>query len=471
MSTPPLAWKRDGGMDETVFQHTATGGGGRPEAVHLGPVLGPRAGISGATRTGSVERDVLEHLVIDKTRMINMTQQRNIGNIGLLDLRTATEESISGISGIRNVGLMLASESTRALIARLSTANVGALAIAPAEAALINGRVTFTSEYPGTRQEPLSLIINGRLLVKADVSAQAIEEGVKTLIINGDVICPRELESVVQSKVGWINGRTLTYESNDLLVPDRLVLDRAYLESLYDGSRLVVVGGLDVPEVLSNELLERKVASIAVGRSARFHQENADLLRPRIVDLTGRLRFRVIPEGYRLVDKRLDIGNAMLRTLDSAKLYVAGRVVIERDTDPALLDSGLSALMTDDLLICPVGLQDVIASKCDLLQTRSVFYEGELWLVEDDQELAPSRFEYTEGTITLLVLGDLAISPDVEPQMLADRLRKVHNIGDIYCSPEQMGALQARIGISEGDFGDIDAQRGSDSSNFGYLAL
>ncbi|MQG58213.1 MAG: hypothetical protein FI707_06740 [SAR202 cluster bacterium] len=403
-----------------------------------------------------------------------MTQQdqKRIGNVGLLDLRNATAESLAPIAGVNNVGFMVTSRETASLVAKMSTGNVGALAIAPADATLINGPVTFSAGYLGNGDKPLSLIVNGRLVVEADVSAQDIEEGVQTLVINGDVICPKPLESAILLKIAWNNGQVLTYNEGDILAPNRFVLDRPYLESLDDGSSLVVARGFSAPDVLPNDLLKRKIRSIAVGRSAQFHAENADLLRSRIVNLTGRLRLRVIPEGFQLVDMPLDIDDAMLRSLEAAKLQVEGRVVIERGVDPALLDSGISALAVRDLLICPVELRDVIAAKCDLLSTRAVFYQGELWFVESEMELVPSRFEFLDGAATLIVTGDLVVSPDVEPKTLADRLDRVHNLGDIYCSQAQMGAIQARLGISEGDFLDSRPDASAIASgNFGYLAL
>ena len=116
----------------------------------------------------------------------------------------------------------------------------------------------------------------------------------------------------------------------------------------------------------------------------------------------------------------------------------------------------------------------ILFLKCDLMQTRSVFYEAELWLVEDESELVPSRFDYLEGRATLVVTGELAISPDVEPRVLAERLAKVHNLGEIYCTREQMGAIQVRLGLSKGELLEstlnFDTEEGG-IGNVGYLAL
>ncbi len=107
---------------------------------------------------------------------------------------------------------------------------------------------------------------------------------------------------------------------------------------------------------------------------------------------------------------------------------------------------------------------------------------GELWLVEDKRELIAERFEYLEGQATLVVTGELSISPDIDPKVLAEGLAKVHNLGRIKCTPGQMGAIQARLGMSDGDL--VDSARKKKSAdedsikddtarigNVGYLAL
>jgi hypothetical protein len=89
-------------------------------------------------------------------------------------------------------------------------------------------------------------------------------------------------------------------------------------------------------------------------------------------------------------------------------------------------------------------------SKCDPLKTKVTFYEGELWLVDDERSLPASRFDYLEGKATLVVDGVLSVDPELDPKLLASRLAKVHNFGVIHCTPAQMGALQARLGAHDG---------------------
>jgi hypothetical protein len=122
----------------------------------------------------------------------------------------------------------------------------------------------------------------------------------------------------------------------------------------------------------------------------------------------------------------------------------------------------------------PAAHRAVIVRKCDLTQARAAFYEGELWLVEDESELVPSRFDYLEGRATQVVMGELTIFLDIEPRVLAPRLARGHNLGEIYCTREQMGAIQSRLGLSDGETLENPSASDTDEGgmgNVGYLTL
>lgn len=71
-------------------------------------------------------------------------------------------------------------------------------------------------------------------------------------------------------------------------------------------------------------------------------------------------------------------------------------------------------------------------------------------MIEDPRELPAFAFEHLEGVATLVVFGELKLDPHITPETLAKKLDKVHNMGSISCTPEQMGAIQSLLGVSEG---------------------
>ena len=399
------------------------------------------------------------------------TQGKVIGNVGVLDLRKATEASIAEISRIGNVGSVLYSPETAALAARLNLSNVGSFIEVPADAKVITGQVQFSREYFEAQATPLHLVVMGQLVVHPDVTAEEIENGVATLSIIGQLICPESLLGLLQSKTRHLMGETIAYHPFSRIVVGRLVLDEHYLRSLDDASKLVVIGSLDLPQVLPNELLEQKIQQLRVIGGIKCHEENASALLARLANQPAKVT--TIPTGFQRVDRPLTLDNTLLESLPAKRLYCTTWVQVDPKVDPALLEARLEALISEELVMCPVELKRVLTRKCDLLKTRVVFYEGELWLVTGEVELTPSRFDYLEGQATLVVLGELTIDPAIDPKVLASRLAQVHNLGEIRCTPEQKGAIQARLGLSEGELLDSTAPEPSDEGmeNVGYLAL
>jgi hypothetical protein len=400
-----------------------------------------------------------------------MQQGKVIGNVGLLDLRKATETSIAEIRRIGNVGMVFYSRETADLVTQLSIGNVGTTLEVSPDAKIMNGPMVFTRDYFRHQEASLDLLVNGPVMVEPDVSAQEIEQGLGELSINGPLLCPDHLMGIMQSKIRHMNGPMISYTSSSRVIMGRLDLDERTLRALEDGTALVVMGSLRLPEVLPDDLLAQKIQKLQVFGSIRCHEENAQVILGRMPEPT--VKIKPIPAGFALVDRPLILDDAVLESLSARRLYCTDRIQIDLGVDDSLLDERVEALVSEDVVICPASLTTVLSRKCDLLKARVIFYEGELWMIDDEADLLASRFDYLEGKATLVVYGDLTVSPQIAPRVLADRLARVHNLGVIRCTPEQMGAIQARMGLSDGELQDATQPRAADEGmgNVGYLAL
>jgi hypothetical protein len=78
-------------------------------------------------------------------------------------------------------------------------------------------------------------------------------------------------------------------------------------------------------------------------------------------------------------------------------------------------------------------------------------YSGELWTIDDIRELPLFGLQALEGKATLVVFGELSIDPAIAPQLLTDKLFKVHNLGLIVCGAEQKVALNSLLGLRLGE--------------------
>ena len=408
-------------------------------------------------------------------------QGRAFGNIGVLDLLSATEESVAGISQVGNVGVVLYSRENAGLLARVSIGNMGTSIEAPADAKLLRGQTVIDREYFKQQAASVNLVVLGQLVIYPDVPAEEIESGLGELVVAGQLICPEHLMGIVQSKIRDLSGQAVSYTQAGRLTLGDLALDEQSLRVLDDGTELVVVGNLKVPHVLPTDLLEQKIQKIQVLGRIVCHEENAQTLLSRTDDKTGSTSTTIIPAGFELVERPLVLDTDLLGALPVRKLYCTDRVQVDQGVDADALDSGLEALMVKDIVICPETLKGVLYRKCNVLETQAVFYEGEPWLVDDELTLTPSRFEHLEGEATLIVFGEVTVAPDVDPTVLGERLARVDNFGMIRCTPEQMGAIQARLGVSEGELVDStlveevgeEMDEGADVmvGNVGYLKL
>ncbi len=401
-----------------------------------------------------------------------------IGNVGVLDLRTATEDTIAGIKRLSNVGTVLYSPETKFLLTRISMGNVGSTIEAPADARLLSGKVVFNRDYFKDQPEPLHLLVAGKVVIEPEVEAEDIEKGLGTLHVMGQILCPEHLSGAIQAKLRTMQGKLQTYEGSLRLVLGDLILDEHSLPALEDEAQRAVIGEVRIPRVVDNDLLARKIKKLHLIGSVLCHEENAEVLFSRLEEKTGMAEKTIIPAGFELVDEPLVIDAAALGALPGRKLYCTSRVQIEQDVEPKALNQAIEKLIIKDMLLYPKSFGEVMARKCELASTQAIAYEGELWLVEGEEELVPSRFEYLEGKATLVVGGVLNIDPEVEPKVLAERLTKVHNKGVIKCTRAQMGAIQARLGLKKGVLEDSEkeeeeeeAQKEGGIGNVGHLKL
>ncbi len=398
-----------------------------------------------------------------------------IGNVGHLDLRNASEESVAEIRRIGNVGAIIYSQETAHLIPRLNIGNVGSTLSVPKDAKIVTGEAKFDRNYPGALKEPLSLVVVGQLIVEPEVTVEDIENKVAQLFVVGQVICPQNLLSAINSKLAKMTGQIHAYGVNAHFHMGQLTLDAGYLQGLEDGAEIHVLGKVDAPQILDEALLKRKIGQLQVLGKIQCREENVATLRAALVAGAAQPKISFVPAGFNSIERRLDLDNTTLPALPGRQLYCTSLVVVAAEIDAEALDAALDALVVTRLLIAPASLKNVLVKKCNMLETKAIFYTGELWHIEDESELLSSRFDYLADKATLVVREHLHIAPDLEPKLLAERFDKIHNLAAISCTPAQMGAIQARLGLSEGEL--IDSTRIEEEideegmGNIGHLAL
>jgi hypothetical protein len=403
-----------------------------------------------SSRVGKILKTEIRRETMEKTMLEPGTV---IGNVNVLDLRKATAETLADIARIGNVNILLYSQATAPLIRKLNLGNINVSVEAPEDAQVVTGQVIISREYFQAREQPVFLVVTGQVLVKPDVAPEDVEKGLDGLVVVGQIVCPEPVLGTLQAKTKQLVGQSMAYPPGGRLITGSLVMDEAFLKGLEGKADLVVLGSLRMPRAVSNDLLAQKLGKLYVTGGIRVHEENADAIQTHLSN--GARKMTVVPAGYALVENPLVLDDTVLEALPASKLFCLERVQVEATTSPDVLDTRLAEIVAKDLLLCPSGLRAVMGRKCNILETQTIFYDGELWLVDGAEELSASRFEYLTGKATLVVTGALTLDSDLEPKVLADRLAKVHNQGVIKCTPEQRGAIQARLGLNEGLLGAV----------------
>jgi hypothetical protein len=401
-----------------------------------------------------------------------------VGNVNILDLRNATAESVAGISGIGNANIVLYTAETAGLMAKLSFGNLnGSVELPEGDKVKIRiSPVSIGADYFDHVEEQGFPVIVGPLTVEPDVTAEQIEKGFSGMVLVGPTVCPEHLAGAIQMKTRFRLGPIRTYPLLKQVRKGSLELDLDVLRKLEDQTEMTVVGSLSLPDVLPADLLEQKIKRIFVLDSTLCRGENAAFLKTHLVEGSG--HFGSIPAGFEQVNKPLVLDALLLQTLKTRSLYCKERVQVDPEVTAAQLDEGLEAIAGEEMILCPKALQSVMAKKCDLLKNQVIFYEGALWLVDDATVLRASYLDALEGKLTLVVTGELTVDAAVDEKTLAARLAKVHNLGLIRCTPAQMGAIQARLGLKEGSLEDSTLEEddkgegeGDQIGNANYLAL
>jgi hypothetical protein len=393
-----------------------------------------------------------------------MDQKTILGNVNVLDVRKTPKETFDKLSFIKNVNIVLVSDETAGYLPGIPTKNLNAVAHVPAnvEVQTCMSHLTLNTDYFTGFSAPKFLLIMGHAIVEPDVSQELIDEKIDGMVIMGKLVCPASLSGALQSKAKLLMGRTVIYPEDAILVTRSLTLDDAFLNRVPDGAKLVVTGSLRVLDDISPDLIERKLESLQVEGSILCRQECEFVLKSKLAPGCDMI---VIPTAHRLIEGTLTLDPMTLQSVDSESFFGMGDIFISKDTEAEMLDHGVASMKCLGVIVCPSRLKDVLKTKCDMLGNRVVLYDGALWYVDDDRELLPEQFEYIEEPMTIVNRADLTIGSSVPPQTILDRIHKIHNLGDIICQPEHIPAIEARLGLREGDV--VQQETDTDETNEG----
>lgn len=372
-----------------------------------------------------------------------------IKNVVMLDLRTATLESISGLT-IDNAVTVFVTPSTKPLISQINFGNLVKLIEIPDNMTISksNGNIVMGGN-PSLNEYGANVfkMINGNLLIKNNIPEELFlklfEHGG---VINGNVTMPDYLSPAFFSSKISFNGNVQVYPSDSTLFETNIKINNGFLNGLARNSKVTVIGSVDIAEDTNPELFEDIISELVVFGNVLMHENISEMFykaAKRYAQVT------ILPNTYKLYNSDITITPSNLLSFKNKKLYTKGNVIFDGDLTENQISQCDFSIKTEGIVFCPEKIAQTVFDKVitDKFQT----YSSYLFTINDSYNLTAPELEM-ETDISYLVNGELVIAEELNVDLIVKKISEIFLYGAITCSnATQKSAINKKIKINEGD--------------------
>ncbi len=377
-----------------------------------------------------------------------------IKNINFLDLSTATEESLEGISMLKNINLIIYNKTVSKLLSKISMKNINASLEVPENIKLKNGDFHLDGNFSESINEPMYLGIKGTLIVKPDVTVEHFGH-FSGITLLGDVYCPEKLKGTMVQLLENHKGNIITYNNEAQILVHDLKLDENYLKQLPNHTNIVSTGATSIVEHIDPTLLRQKIKALEVLKALTIREEIADALDGKI-HLSNGCHSTIIPADAIYIDDDLILDGMRIQRFENAHLYVKGIIRFESDVTEDILSECIGKISAAEQIICRNEIAKDVMRKCVAKNTPILTYEGKLIVNDGDYHLNQAELKYAQENLTIINNGVLEINYNVEPDDMYNKIEAVHNYGVINGNDEQCGVIQTKLKTQNGLISNID---------------
>jgi hypothetical protein len=399
---------------------------------------------------------------------------QRIGNVGLLNLVNATEESIKGVERIENVGLVLYGKENAHLLTKLNIGNIGSSLEVPSGYRLFNGVFHLDQNYLSSIVEPVLLLVNGVVIIDQNVQPDLIQAGQLNLMVNGKVYSPSHLSGVSGRMLTKSNGAVETYHGAPPRFENgKLSLTNSFLESIDESLFLVVNGLLTFAQDLNLDLLNEKINKLEVNGKIEVFENQESLLYKKAASLTT-CKVEVIPAGYEVLGKTLRLNARSIRRFQQKKWFTNKPVLMESDVSRDMLTKAIEKIHSKSVIICHESVEDLVYERLSLMETEVLPYENNFILIEGEEEWSNDQFQALDHPANFIVNGQLLLDRDVSEEVLRSKVSTLDILGEVVIREKKLkGVLQNIIRLNTGT---IEVEKGREETgatlqNIGELAL
>lgn len=343
-----------------------------------------------------------------------------IHNIGLLDIRQATEETLKSCESIVNIGFLLGTDSTLKKLQPCELADIGLTLRVPDDVPLVlrDQALTIDDAYLNSLTGKIMVLVNGNCLIQTENIA-LLEEKLHELMVNGNTYCPASIKGKL-STLGSFNGRMISFEPGATFIEKTLNLTESLLFRLPKKTSTLKLRAID-PKLTANvETFE----SIEVLDSCWIERGLFQTWKNKLqLDFSTELQLFDAPVRYHESDETMKIRE--LASIRETTLAVDGTLTILSE-NPEL-----------ELNLTSICCETLRAKETTIEQLKPLLAPGvKVETLESNKKKNHGKMVLTAGQLTSLDApmsmknyGVLVFDESVTPDLIKQGIAQIENYG------------------------------------------
>ncbi len=402
-----------------------------------------------------------------------------IRNIGSLDARWATRETIEQITKIKNIGSLIVNKENKSLFIEVNMENVGATVEMDLDVKLHIGPMKFTRELLESAPTPIKLSIVGPVSFSMDITPELIMEKLEWLQVTGPIEVYENISGILMSKVNDSVGPIDIIRINEIVLKRKNTIDNNYLKSLQDDSVLTCSGTLELSEDLDIDLFNLKVKRIKIGNKLSIYDDQKDIIMRKIyeefeetktetkIGIKPTLfvfkenysnRLDILKRNYQYFPESTKLDAFNLMNVKKDVICSNGVLVLGSDISNELLEEKEIQFSSSKRIYFPQELSKNMM-KYLINDTQGVPYNSDSTsFINNEQIITNSRIKIIKDNSCFIVFGDLKISDEISFEDLNSKFATIDNYGSIEANSDACSILQDKLRYNEGSIGKGESE-------------
>jgi hypothetical protein len=370
-----------------------------------------------------------------------------IKGIGVLDLTTATKESLNGVNEIKGVGCILLSENNPTLLEGVTQKGIGTTLTIPdfdkESFVMKTGVINLDASFFESSNKPITLMLTGVLVLQKDITPELIEEKLSTIYGAGIITCPKNLNGIINRKASNFSGNISSYQENMKTYTDDFKITNEFLSALDDNTSILMIGDADMLSDIDPELFKKKIKDIKyIGDIIAYER-----YRHLIATFTGQGDTQYIPDGFVYHEGNAELSETTCDMIDGESWYVQSTLYIKEDVTSEMLQEGIKALHCNRV-ICSRNLLGTI-KKIAVNRPTILPYTNKVRQYTNNT-ISSAMLQYETEPIDIIVNGALIFDKDMTSEILNEKVVTINNFGSITCEPEMYPAIMDKVRENHG---------------------